>query len=425
MTEETKSVGVKPTSETTADVAVEHAHVQSGDEETVLKESSDFCSRNNKVIVNSMVKETNKGAVTTVTRVVSKTPKAAKARPASEFKPDYVNDDQKKGFLANCTKEVEHEISNMVKNRDLYGAVGVSDNVIINLREAVKNGIHIYGMEVNREHGKDETQTGMSLFSDGAQMWLNVITLKVAKLYGFGFKKLANDKDDKHSPQDEDLVLLDGHGRMNFLLQYDVNDWPAVYAHFPSKDALGYYNLSKVMETINVNIKVWATSNYVQKRILQEGDKTHEGWMRINSLVQRGYNYQAACQLTTLGKDRVTKKEVNSGNANSIFTDFTDAFKVSEALIGRFGEGEDNVVKTKVFTGDVSNLWQRLRKQSGNNQATDTMVGFIKGLPDDKVTEIKRAKKTDDGVSKDVNRTKILNAQFADFAARNNIQLGD
>jgi hypothetical protein len=126
-----------------------------------------------------------------------------------------------------------------------------------------------------------------------------------------------------------------------------------------------------------------------------------------------------------LGKDRVTKKEVNSGNANSIFTDFTDAFKVSEALIDRFGEGEDKVVKTKVFTGEVSNLWQRLRKQGGNNHATDTMVWFIKGLPDDKVTEIKRAKKTDDGVSKDVNRTKILNAQFADFAARNNIQLGD
>lgn len=46
MTEETKSVGVKPTSETTADVAVEHAHVQSGDEEAALIEFTDFCSIN-------------------------------------------------------------------------------------------------------------------------------------------------------------------------------------------------------------------------------------------------------------------------------------------------------------------------------------------------------------------------------------------
>jgi len=359
------------------------------------------------------------------TKVINKMSKTLKVKPASEFKPDYDNDKEKMSLLANNTKKVEDEISSILLNHDMYGAVGVSDNIVINLREAAKNGIHIWGMEVNREHGNDEKQTGKSLLADGAQMWLNVITYKIAKLYGFGIKKLANDKDDKHSPQDEDLVLLDGHGRMDFLMQYDMNDWPIVYAHFPSKDALGYYNLSKVMEAINVNIKTWTTSNYVQKRILQEGDKTHDGWVRINNLIQRGYNYQAACQLTTLGTDRVMKKDVNGGDVEHIFSNYKDAINVSEILINRFGEKEDKVVKTKEFTKEVSILWQRLQKIGGNDYATDNMVEFIKCLPEDKVVEIKKAKKSNDGVSKDVNRTKILDALFEDFTIRKNIHFGD
>lgn len=380
---------------------------------------------NEKVKTVSTQNEDATSANQDVTMVMSKMQKALRIKPVSEFKPDYGNDKEKMSFLADKTKDIEREISNIVQNNDLYGAVGVSGNVVINLHEAAKNGIHVYGMEVNREHGKDERQTGESLLSDGAQMWLNVITYKVAKLYGFGIKKLANDKDDKHTPQDEDIVLLDGHGRMNFLMQYDVNDWPVVYAHFPSKDALNYYNLSKVMETINVNIKTWTTSNYVQKRILQEGDKTHEGWVRINNLIKRGYNYQAACQLTTLGTDRVMKKDVNGGDAEHIFSNYNDAVYVSEILINRFGEKEDKVVKTKEFTKEVSFLWQKLQKIGGNSYATENMVEFIKCLPEDKVIEIKRAKKTNDGVSKDVNRTKILNALFKDFTAHKNIQLGN
>lgn len=98
---------------------------------------------------------------------------------------------------------------------------------------------------------------------------------------------------------------------------------------------------------------------------------------------------------------------------------------MSEILIKRFGEKEDKVVKTKEFTKEVSLLWQKLQKIGGNSYATDNMVEFIKSLPDDKVVDIKRAKKTDDGVSKDVNRTKILNALFKDFTAHKNIQLGN
>ena len=362
---------------------------------------------------------TNQGTLGTV----ANKQKAPTVKPASEYKPDYSVDDAKKQLLEAHTKEVEQEIANIVNNVEMYGAVKVGENVVIDLKEAVKNGIHIYGMKVNREHGKDEQKTGASLFEDGAQMFLTVITCKVAKLYGIGIKNLTNDKDQGHNPQDEDLVLIDGHGRIDFLMQYDVNEWNVIYAHFPAKDRLGNYNICKAMEAINVNLKAWTTSNFVQKRILQGGSNAHEGWKRINELINRGYNYQAACQLTTLEKDRVTKKQVISGEASEIFTDYDDAIKVSEALINRFGEGADNVVKTKEFTKEVSILWRKLVKKFGNNKATEYFLDFLKELPQDKVVEIKNAKKTANGVSKDENRKKILIKQFENFVSINKIDI--
>ena len=362
---------------------------------------------------------TNQGTLGTV----ANKQKAPTVKPASEYKPDYSVDDAKKQLLEAHTKEVEQEIANIVNNVEMYGAVKVGENVVIDLKEAVKNGIHIYGMKVNREHGKDEQKTGASLFEDGAQMFLTVITCKVAKLYGIGIKNLTNDKDQGHNPQDEDLVLIDGHGRIDFLMQYDVNEWNVIYAHFPAKDRLGNYNICKAMEAINVNLKAWTTSNFVQKRILQEGSNAHEGWKRINELINRGYNYQAACQLTTLAKDRVAKKEVISGKDSDIFTDYGDAIKVSEALINRFGEGADNVVKTKEFTKEVSILWRKLVKKFGNNKATEYFLDFLKGLPQDKVVDIKNAKKTANGVSKDENRKKILIKLFEDFVSINKIDI--
>ena len=362
---------------------------------------------------------TNQGTLVTV----ANKQKAPTVKPASEYKPDYGGDDAKKQLLEAHTKEVEQEITNIVNNAQMYGAAKVGENVVIDLKEAVKNGIHIYGMEVNREHGKDEQKTGASLFEDGAQMFLTVITCKVAKLYGIGIKNLTNDKDQGHKPQDEDLVLIDGHGRIDFLMQYDVDEWNVIYAHFPAKDRLGNYNICKAMEAINVNLKAWTTSNFVQKRILQEGSNAHEGWKRINELINRGYNYQAACQLTTLEKDRVTKKQVISGDASDIFTNYDDAIKVSKALINCFGEGADNVVKTKEFTKEVSILWRKLVKKFGNDKATEYFLDFLKGLPQDKVVDIKNAKKTTDGVSKDEKRKKILNEEFENFVSINKIDI--
>lgn len=349
--------------------------------------------------------------------------KKAKVKPVADFKPDYAGDATKVQRLKEYTVEVEREIDAVVEQKDIYGSVRVGEGVVIDLSRAVKNGIHLFGMSVNREHGKDEQKTGASILADGAQSWVEVETYKIAKLYGIKVRHLTNDADQTSDPEDTSLVLIDAHGRLNFLMQYDVNEWPSLYAHFPAKDALGYYNINKIMELINVNSRSWSTAEFVQKRILEDGDGTHKGWWRIVELVKRGYNYQAACQLCTLGKDRIKKTEVIKGDASVIFENYDEALLISEALIDRFGEGEDKTLKTKAFSMEVSELWGLLPKNNGNKDATEQFLKFIRSLSDEKVAKIKNAKRSKKGVTKDEVRRQLLDAEFNQFVGREGIKL--
>lgn len=349
--------------------------------------------------------------------------KKSTVKPVADFKPDYATDQAKVQRLKELTAEVEREIDAVVEAHDIYGSVKVDENVVINVRTAVKNGIHLFGMSVNREHGKDEQKTGASILADGAQSWVEVVTYKIAKLYGIKVRHLTNDADQTSDPEDTSLVLIDGHGRLDYLMQYDVNEWPLLYAHFPAKDALGYYNINKIMELINVNSRSWNTAEFVQKRILEDGDGAHKGWWRIVELVKRGYNYQAACQLCTLGKDRIKKTEVIKGDASVIFENYDDALLISEALIQKFGEGEDKTLKTKMFSMVVAELWQQLPKNNSNQDATELFLKFIRSLSDEKVAKIKNAKRSKNGVTKDEARKLLLYAEFNQFVGREGIKL--
>lgn len=243
----------------------------------------------------------------------------AKVKPVADFKPDYADDAAKVQRLKELTAEVEREIDAVVQAHDIYGSVKVDWNVVINLRTAVKNGIHVYGMAVNREHGRDEAKTGASLLTDGAQMWLNVITYRVAEQFKIDVKHLPNDPDQNRKPQPEDVVLIDGHGRLDALYQYKPEDWPVVYGHFPAKDKLDNYNLCKVCELINVFNKPWATTDFLQARLMEQGADADSGWKRIQELTKRGYRYQAACQLTCLSTDRVSRHKILTGKDTEIF----------------------------------------------------------------------------------------------------------
>lgn len=340
-----------------------------------------------------------------------KTSKSKKEKGHKDIKPSYTDDQRKK--LETVTKVCEAEIKRVL-NDSRYNAVSYNggENALIDLRAAHKSGVDFYTPIVNRTHGNDMKKTGESLLAYGSQHPLLVITTKMAEEAGLSFVSFGESK----ALSSSGLVVIDGNGRIKYLLGMDVDSWPPVFAVFPTKEANGFYNLLKGFETINTQVSVWKTQDMVQKRLLEEGDNAHEGWRMVNDLVKKGYNYQAACQLATLNTDRINKRQVNGGKAKDIFTHHKSAKRIYDALVKKFEEGEDKTLKTKAFTQEVSNLWGKLQKKSGDDSATASFVEFINGLPDTKVNDIKNAKNDKTmGTTKDAVRQKILDEEFIKF----------
>lgn len=339
-----------------------------------------------------------------------------KTKPAPDYSLDY--SEEKKKELERVTRVGDAEIKR-VREDPRFPTIPFGDNTMINLKGAALNGVSFKTPEVNRKHGKDEAATGESLMKHGPQHPFIVITEKMAEAAGIKVIRFSNDDPTKpFNGGGYTLIFLDGNGRVNFLLGLEggPEKWPDVYAIFPTKNRAGYYDIPKCYEVINTQVTVWKPGDWVTKRILEEGDKAHKGWTSINQLRQKGYNYQAACEAITLGTDRIIKTDIISGDANRIFRHYDSAVNIHNALVAKFSEGDDKVLKTKAFPGKISELWQNLQAPKGDAPATEYMVEFINQFPQDKVKAIQDAKghKGKDGVrvTKDAIRIGILETEF-------------
>ena len=115
---------------------------------------------------------------------------------------------------------------------------------------------------------------------------------------------------------------------------------------------------------------------------------------------------------------------MNSGDANEVFAHIESAKKIHAALVDKFGEGEDKVLKTKEFPKEVSILWRKLKDhKEDENWATDKFIEFIKQFKDNKIQDILNAKAAKGGLNKNEMRKKILNEQFYKFIGEKQIDL--
>ena len=337
-----------------------------------------------------------------------------------DYKPKY--SDQELLKLTPLTEVCEQEITRVISDLNT-GAVPYANgsNCLIDLRKVHP---YLYTPQVNRLHGTDQKKTGDSLMSYGSQHLLLVVTVKIAVAAGLVPEHFGNAPDKTQPVSEHGFVFLDGNGRVNYLMGIPVDEWPEVYAVFPSKDSAGFYDINKIFDIINTQVSVWKTQDMVQKRLLMDGGNAHPGWKMIQELVnKKKYKYQAACQLATLDTDRVNKTRVTTGDANDVFSHYDSAKKIFDVLVIKFGEDTDTL-KTKEFTKEVSTLWKKLQKKYGDDLATDYFLDFLSNsLADVKVKEINEAKSVKGGISKDEKRKSILNNEFSNFIASKNLNL--
>ena len=336
-----------------------------------------------------------------------------------DYKPKYSDEELLK--LTPVTEGCEQEIARAISDPNI-GAVPYANgsNCLIDLRKVHP---YLYTPQVNRLHGTDQKKTGDSLMSYGSQHLLLVVTVKMAVAAGLVPVQFGNAPDKSQPISEHGFVLLDGNGRINYLMGIPVDEWPEVYAVFPTKDAAGFYDLNKIFDIINTQVSVWKTQDMVQKRLLMDAAEAHPGWNMIQELRNKGYKYQAACQLATLDTDRINKTRVTTGDANDVFSHYGSAKKIFDVLVVKFGE-ETDTLKTKEFTKGISALWKMLQKKYGDDLATEYFLDFLSNsLADDKVKEINEAKSVKGGISKDEKRKTILNNEFSNFIGSKNLNL--
>lgn len=341
-----------------------------------------------------------------------------KVSPKKDFKPKYEGKELEK--IVEVTRILQQDITRIIADSGM-GAVSFSggSNCLIDLRK-VHN--RLCTPLVNRVHGVDQKKTGESLLSFGAQQVVIVVTVKAAKIAGLVSVRFGNDSNIGKPIQDDDFLVIDGNGRINFLMKLPVDEWPEIYAKFPAKDGNGYYNLSTIFDIINTNLSVWKTQDMVQKRLLIDGEEAHPGWSMIRILINKGYKYQAACHLVALATDRLTKTNVTTGDADEIFTHFSSAEVIYKTLLEVFGEDTDTL-KTKTFTKEISVLWRKLQKGYGDKVATNHFVDFLIWLPKEKVKSIKEAKSVKGGTSKDEIRKSVINDEFSKFVEEHHLKI--
>ena len=361
----------------------------------------------------------NKESITSETQVDNQEGSAKIEKDMKDYTPKY--DEATKEKLKLQNQVCEQAITRTISDRSI-GAIPFNEgkNCIFDIRKISGN---LFTPTVNRVHGADEKRTGESVMSQGAQQTLIVITGDVAQAAGIPYARFSKDPDkEKEVSAENSYILIDGNGRANFLMDIPKEEWPAIFAIFPSRDACGNYNINKMYDDINTNVSPWKTQDMVQKRILSDQENTHPGWTMINTLIKSGYKYQAACQLSTLGVDRLKKATVINGEAKDIFKNHEHAKKIFDVERGVFGDDTD-VLKTKIFTKEISHLWKRLEAGYGAEEATKKFIHFVNGLSEGKVKEIKEAKSKKGGATKDELRKEILNQEFFKYIGANNISI--
>lgn len=351
---------------------------------------------------------------------VSKKTKNSKDKKYTLEYPDDV-----KAALKVITDVFNAEIERAINDPNFYATpFNGGQNAIVDIKQAVIKGAYkVAGFAENRVHGRDEKTTGESLMTYYPQHPLIIITDKMAEAAGLTRILFPNDKNGPLSDRHV-IIPFDGGGRLNFLLTIEPEKWPPLFGVFPTKDVNGYYNPRKLLEIINTQVKTWDTSNFLVKRIMEEGKDGHQGWQDIQDLLHKGYNYQAACELMTLKTDRIPKSVINNGKAEDVFKHHEHAVKIHNALVKQFGEGDDKTLKTKAFPAEISRIWDKLRDMVGVKTATEHVLKFINQLTSGQVQEITNAKSKDDGggtISKDEHRISLLKKAFDDFMTKNPI----
>ena len=286
--------------------------------------------------------------------------------------------------------------------------------VIMNLTAAVRDGVELGTPSYNRAHGKDQERTAKSIAEIGLQHPLIVATAAMADAAGIPVVRFQSDPK-KDQPLGNGLVPVDGNGRVYPLMAKPIEEWPEIYAIFPSLNPQGLLDLKKNYVHININSTLWGGPDYLVLKVMEPDP--HLAWLYLKELQKKGYGHTASNVLTTLKKGNITKTQLTKADLDEadLFKRFEHAKTIHAQMVKTFGE-ESDVLKTKQLPEEMVDCLNRQVDEVGLEKAVAKMVEFLKSMDTGKVSDITNAKRKD-GLSKHDVRVTLFHNMFEAYIA--------
>lgn len=327
-----------------------------------------------------------------------------------------------------AVRQVFKEEYEAILNNPNFEVAQYSDhNAVINLTKAIARGFDVLMPVVNRKHGVDMFRTGESICNDGAQSLLLVIPLRMAEEAGMEVVRFSTDKS-TNDPGAVCFVALNGNGRLEYILGLEPDKRPTLYATFIEPNSQGYYDVPQAMSALNEYQSQWKTQDKMAKKIMEMGAEANPYLVITRQLVNAGFNYQAACQLTTLKADRITSTALEAGNWRDIFVHGAQATRVRKALFKIFGDSQP-MFKKKPFSHKICQIFDTLIKTENGSaeDACSLLVDFIEDLNQSQVKKIKECKKGKNitAAKAEENRVELLTSYFNRYVGKNDIKIID
>jgi hypothetical protein len=310
------------------------------------------------------------------------------------------------------TKISKREIKKVMKNCGGYTLkLEGGARHFIDIKKAVKNNVPLLTPSYNRVHGPDQQRTGKSISLYGSQGPLMVITPIMADAAGIEYRHFDGTKCSA-SDKKTGLVIVDGNGRVDYLLKVPFEYWPkTLIASFPVEDCLGYYDIAKIIQEVNVNTKPWHTADYNLMRAIERGP--HPMFDSIQEARAKGYPYSTACIIYTL-RDNIKKSTILGTKDNDeLAENYKYALIVHEEMVKKFGEGKDGVIKSIKISKLIRDQWNKFVASSDADTATKRICEFIRSISKDVVERMREATPTTTKEGLRVTRDEVREKEFS------------
>lgn len=219
-------------------------------------------------------------------------------------------------------------------------------------------------------------------------------------------------------------MVIEGHGRMEYLLGKPIDKWPLLLGVFPVPDKDGEIHIENGFIELNQNDSIWGSMDYLLIRLADPN--SHQGWQFIKDLEDMGLGFTISSIFATTKENTITKRTVLNSKPEEVeelFKYLEDGMKIFNAAKDAFIVAPGSAIKTKVIPNKIFDCWRELQATTSLNasKATDYMVSFLKSIKDDGGAAVINASRKQGDKDRDTVRKEVFTNYFNEYKTKNPI----